>query len=515
VLAGLNIDPRPREPKPESDSDFGEIGRTSDLGKRARNVGDMLSALAAIPHDEAIDRDMWVKLGGAVYAGSGGSERGHTAFIAWSETWYRHGEDPDGHRAAAEELWESFAASPPRAVGAGTVFQLGQQHGWTWPKEPVAVGGFVFKSFAEVQITPTRDFVEGLLETDSVVVVYGPPGSAKTFWLLDLMLHVAWGKRWFGRDVEQGPALLFALESQRGVERRIAAFRKYYRLNGKDLSFHYTAGPVDLSDDTAVNALIRAIRAKSRALGRRIKIVAIDTLAAALGTHGDENSAEVMNPVMAACHRIREATGGCCLLLVHHTGKNALRGPRGFSGIGATVSTLIEIEGTDNRRPRRVVVRKQRDLERCDDMFYRLKVVELGIDPKHLRPITSCVVVPILGRAELAAAKAQTKLAHLSPQHRLALDALGEALQRHGRTLENGRRVTNNRTWRAVLRDRLPPETSEEAVYKALQRARQVLLTAGLIGAQGSQVWLQTDAVDDDAESVNTDNDEDDDDEED
>jgi hypothetical protein len=477
-----------------SDSDIGEIGRTSDLGKRARNVGDLLTALKAIPHDATIDRALWVKIGGAVYAGTGASRRGRSAFIAWSKTWHRHDEDPNGHRDAAEKLWDSFERSPPRAVGAGTVFQLAQQHGWTWPKETVAVGGYTFERFVDVQVRPTCDFVENLLEADTVVVIYGPPGAGKTFFVLDLLLHVAWGRTWFGRAVEQGPALLFALEGRRGVERRIAAFRQHYKLTGEDLPFRFTSGRVDLSDNASVDGLIQAIKVQGRELGKRIKVVAIDTLASALGSKGDENSPEVMNPVLANCHRIREQTRGCCLILVHHPGKNSTRGPRGFSGIGGTVSTLIEIDYTPASKSRRVIVRKQRDLDLCGDMFYRLKVVELGIDPHHGRPVTSCVVVSVLGETELARVNVQTQLAHLSPQQRMALDALHEAIQQHGVDIPDGKpasRVTSVHAWRNTFRARFPEGTTEETIKKALQRARQALLTVGLIGLAGRQVWIQ------------------------
>jgi hypothetical protein len=276
----------------ESGSNLGKIGRTSDLGKRAIKVKALLSALKAIPHDTAIDRELWVKLGGAVYAGTDGSDQGRTAFIAWSETWPRHKEDPDQHHAAAEKLWDSFIASPPRALGAGTVFQLAQQHGWTWPKKPVAVGGFVFTPFVDVKVESPQDFVEDFLETDSVAMVFGPPGAGKTFFVLDLLLHVAWGLlAWFGKEIEQGPALLFALEGRRGVARRIAAFRQHHRLQGEDLPFWFTSDPVDLSDGRSVDAVIKAIKAQACRFGRPIKIVGIDTLSAALG-NGDENTSE-------------------------------------------------------------------------------------------------------------------------------------------------------------------------------------------------------------------------------
>jgi hypothetical protein len=265
---------------------------------------------------------------------------------------------------------------------------------------------------------------------------------------------------------------------------------------GSDLPFRVTYSRIDLSDDASVDALIEAIKAQRREFGKPIKVVAIDTLASALGNKGDENSPEVMNPVLANCHRIREASRGCCLILVHHPGKSAARGPRGFSGIGGTVSTLIEIQYTKGDKVRRVIVQKQRDLELCEDMLYRLQPIELKIGNRRNRPVTSCIVVPLLDATERAAAVARGNAARLSKQQRLALDALRDALGQHGLDIPNGKpapRVVSQRNWRDVFRSRFPADTAAGTVTKALRRAREALLTAGLIGVAGKQAWVVLD----------------------
>ncbi len=115
---------------------LGEIGRTSDLGKRARDQDALLDALKAIPNDGAIDRHQWMRIGQAVYAGTEGSERGREAFIAWSESWVDYASE-DAENII--KLWDSFHSSPPRAIGAGTVFRLAHEHGWKWPEERAAL----------------------------------------------------------------------------------------------------------------------------------------------------------------------------------------------------------------------------------------------------------------------------------------------------------------------------------------------------------------------------------------
>ncbi len=76
-----------------------------------------------------------MELGLAFYGGTEGSEAGREAFIAWSETWVHHDEDPERHHDNAETLWDSYANAQPHTIGAGTIFKLAQQHGWKWPEE--------------------------------------------------------------------------------------------------------------------------------------------------------------------------------------------------------------------------------------------------------------------------------------------------------------------------------------------------------------------------------------------
>ena len=102
--------------------------------------------------------------------------------------------------------------------------------------------------------------------------------------------------------------------------------------------------------------------------------------------------------------------------------------------------------------------------------------------------------MPVLGAEELALADIQTRIANLSPQQRLALDALQEALRQHGAAnILNGKHVTSLRVWRNAFRTRLSPNTGEEAIYKGLQRAMAALFKAGLIELQGERVWLKGD----------------------
>jgi hypothetical protein len=79
-------------------------------------------------------------------------------------------------------------------------------------------------------------------------------------------------------------------------------------------------------------------------------------------------------------------------LLIHHSGKNAAAGSRGWSGIRAAVDTEIEV--TDSPTGRCCEITKQRDLPtKGERIGFKLEVVTLG-QTKWGAPATSCVVTP-------------------------------------------------------------------------------------------------------------------------
>ena len=104
----------------------------------------------------------------------------------------------------------------------------------------------------------------------------------------------------------------------------------------------------------------------------------------------DENSAKDMGQFVAAVDRIRVETG-CCVLMVHHTGKDAGRGPRGSSALEGAADTVLML--TESNGIRQLAVRKQKDGP-PRTLNFRLEPVQLGWDADGER-ITSCVAVDV------------------------------------------------------------------------------------------------------------------------
>jgi RecA-family ATPase len=52
--------------------------------------------------------------------------------------------------------------------------------------------------------TDRRYLVKGLIPYPGLTVIWGPPKSGKSFWTLDLAMHVALGRKYRGKRVHRG-----------------------------------------------------------------------------------------------------------------------------------------------------------------------------------------------------------------------------------------------------------------------------------------------------------------------
>ncbi len=266
-----------------------------------------------------------------------------------------------------------------------------------------------------------NDFVEGLLTTASMSVVYGPSNCGKTFFIVDLALHVAMGKPWRGREVDQGAIVYLSLEGAQGIRNRLTAFRLHHELQGRALPFVAMPKPVNLlNDDADVSAVIALVKHVADETGLPVSMVIVDTLSRAMAG-GNENSPEDMTAIVGNCDRIRDETGSH-VCIVHHSGKDEARGARGHSSLRAATDTEIEIKRDPDLTFSSVRVAKQRDLEAAEPFGFTLQSVGLGTNRRG-KDVTSCVVMESDQTVILARDPDR-----LSPKETAALDSLERCL---------------------------------------------------------------------------------------
>lgn len=176
--------------------------------------------------------------------------------------------------------------------------------------------------------------VERVVQDHESTYVVGPTGSMKSLVTLDLLLHVASGLRWRGRDVIQVPTVLVCLENQYALPERVKAWREAH--DGADVSgFKASVAPVRVKPPSEVNRLRKAL-----ATFDEPPLVAIDTqqrFAAGLRENTDE-----MQELIDVLDSLRAEGSARAIVLVHHQGKDPRKGPRGHTLLEASFTTVLE-----------------------------------------------------------------------------------------------------------------------------------------------------------------------------
>lgn len=343
-----------------------------------------------------------------------------------------------------------------------------------------------FISFADAAPSlDANDFVEGVLSRSAMSVIYGESNSGKTFFALDLGLHVAAGEEWRGRAVDQGFVLYLALEGASAISNRIAAFKiENDRLDHR-LPFAIAPVAVNLLDPEAdADAVIETVKQAALELGAPPTLVIVDTLARAIAG-GNENASEDMGALVRNGGLIQQVTGAH-LMWIHHSGKDQAKGARGHSSLRAATDTEIEVVATGHARC--ATVTKQRDMECAGTFPFRLKVIELGMNTRG-KAVTSCVVE---ADDEHAPGGAPARL-RLSGHKQRALEVLADLIAHSGRTgdpgVPPGISSVPEKWWRERFYDHAMAGAEQEAKQRAFRRAADELVEKHVVGMGGGRVW--------------------------
>ncbi len=228
---------------------------------------------------------------------------------------------------------------------------------------------------------PMQWIVKSVIPRAELGVIYGPPGSGKSFFALDLVMAIARGEEWCGCKVTPGRVGYIVAEGASGFKNRITAYRVHNNITDGELIKVLAAVPNLITRQDVIdlgNAIIH--------MGG-LDLLIYDTLAR--GTAGaDENSAKDMGVAIANCRLLHEMTGAM-VILIHHSGKRPESGARGSSAILGAVDVEVEITRHDENRT--ATVTKMKDGGDGCKFGFRLASVQLGVDDDG-DPVSSCIV---------------------------------------------------------------------------------------------------------------------------
>jgi RecA-family ATPase len=250
---------------------------------------------------------------------------------------------------------------------------------------------------ASFQDSSVPIFME-LLDRETVVLVYGPSNSGKSFLMLDAAVHLASGKDWAGHKcAEKMAAIVIATEAGKAYGKRVVAARRRVGVadnaSPQEFPFKYYPVRVDFLKNKDDLKLVRKwIDDVERESGYKVGMVVIDTMAASFGG-GNENSPDDAGKYLNNMIDIKYDKS-VTPVIVHHAGKDESAGARGHSSLKGNVDTEVRVKSArrGEKYIRSFTPTKQRDDETDNETHFGLKKVELGKN-KYGGDITTCNVV--------------------------------------------------------------------------------------------------------------------------
>jgi KaiC/GvpD/RAD55 family RecA-like ATPase len=252
-------------------------------------------------------------------------------------------------------------------------------------KSPSELSAFAFKlqPIHEFAAQPSGGWiVKNVIPRAELGIIYGASGSGKTFIILDIALAVARGVPWRGLRVKQGRVVYIVAEGAGGFRKRARAYAQQHDIDLKDVDVLVLDAVPNLLDDKQVKLLTKAIEAAGA-----VSMIVVDTFAQ-MTPGANENAAEDMGKAINHVRSVGRKVGAC-VALVHHAGKDAAKGARGWSGLRAAAD--FELEVTRDGDNRTLNTTKQKDADDQEQWGFRLEEITIGIDEDG-DDITSCVI---------------------------------------------------------------------------------------------------------------------------
>lgn len=311
--------------------------------------------------------------------------------------------------------------------------------------------------------------IKGLIESDSTGQLFGPSGGGKSFVALDLVLAVATGQAWNGKDTKQGAVLYLAGEGRTGMKRRIKAW--YQQAGNPNLSLFNLSQHTVQFDETALGKIVRAGKEIESATGHDVAFIVVDTLNRHMP--GDENSTREMSSFISVADEIRAEFPGSALMIVHHTGNSdeAKHRSRGSSALKAACDFEMHVDKG------LLTFTKLKDGNLPEPMPFKLCPVQIGSDEDG-EPVVSCVV-------EYGERSQRHREADLTPNERTLL---GLCKAYPDILIGDLRNVFYNK------RRELEPEAKYATLKKAFSRAWEGISAKGFVDLNNNSVtWGQGD----------------------
>ena len=321
-------------------------------------------------YDPNCSYDEWVRVGMAI--------KHHGGTVELWDHWSIFGHDYPGTEAIVKK-WDTFDTDGSKASLEVNVEDIMEMYSAgvdvIEQQQAERTGHAWFKPLRDMlsnRIDPDW-LIKGVLERDTVSLLFGDFVAFKSFIALDLALHVAAGMRWRDRHTTAGPVFYLAGEGHGGLDRRVQAWSEHH--NVSDAPFHRSTIPANLTDTQHMHAMAAAMDHIAEV---KPALVVIDTLASSAGG-GDENSATDVSMMLDEVNKIRRMFH-CAVLIVHHTGQKEKDRARGSYALPAGVDTMYRANRMGESMEVTLTNTKMKDGRPPEPMIFEAVEVVLGQD---------------------------------------------------------------------------------------------------------------------------------------
>jgi hypothetical protein len=371
---------------------------------------------------------------------------------------------------------------------------MSRGNGFNGSAQPKPVGHeieFIYARNMRPQLQSTA-LVKGVIEREQISLLFGRPGTGKTFLAIDRDMSIATGISWFGHKVKPGPVVYLAIEAgRRAIQNRCYAWLQAHGMEGQDVPFVAVTSPVDLCHLQVGHVPLLLSTIQKRMVGfDEPALLEIDTVSRALAG-GDENAPDDMGAFLFALDQLRSALH-CHISGIHHIGKTDSINPRGHGLLQAAADTWLQIQRPDNSATCSWMITRQRDGIAGAKFHFKLPQVVLGNDEDG-DPVTTCLVK----MTEALPSDAGDSKDKLQPREQIALNQLAEAINAASIVPPNSPHVPRDKAcvtldvWRRYcVAGGLAADATANAQRMAINRSIERLTATRRVGNWQQLAWL-------------------------
>jgi hypothetical protein len=218
--------------------------------------------------------------------------------------------------------------------------------------------------------------IAGLVIEEAFGIVYGAPGSFKSFIALDIGLSLAVGvSDWWNRKIEgKGAVIYIASEGHANLKFRIRAWEQKNRVLTDDSPFFLIRQSINFMKTDDVGKLIATVQSVVQKTQIKVAAVFVDTVSRVL-PGAEENLQKDMTLFVAACDAVRQRFK-TTVIGIHHTNRNGtIRGSTVFPG---AVDFLVEVNREEGAKQGYIKAIKIKDAEDGWEQPFAVAEVECG-----------------------------------------------------------------------------------------------------------------------------------------